>query len=633
MTQELDFDQLIDTLIEADKVYHDSDGSSETMTDREYDRLKRRLFAENPAHPYFLRVGSTVREGKIKLPYTMGSLTQLYNQDLPNWIANYDLTSKNLIETDKEDGISGMVEYRDGKFIIAYSRGDGMEGADISRHVTHLSTVPKTVEDEYLVVRGELIMKNRTFDKNWSSKFANPRVTVAGTMNRSVSNMDIIADIEFIAYEIVASSSSYKSKTEQLHRLEELGFKVVPYRQISGKNLTVEYLTNAVKNAKIRSEYELDGIVLTIDEFGHDDAVRTAISLNPENSVKFKVNDADDEVVTTVTDIKWEISKNGLYKPRVELMPVKLFGTVVTYATGHNANNIVENGIGIGATIKVTKSGSVIPYITEVVKPAPKLNLPDFSEGEWEWNSTGVEIVLREPEKNRTVRLKQVLDFMETLNVELLKESTLRKAFDHFNLWDKSFSQSVVTLASLYEAEWINAVGSNGSKIFTSLERRLQKMALETFLGAVSYMPVGFGVRKAKTLLSGCGATSVWDVTSDQVAVMDGFSEDTAPAIVRGLREAQPLYHELVDGGYMTVFKEVKTAEMKGVVVVMTGFRDPELAELIESRGGKNGTGVSGKTTHLLTVDPSSNSGKAKKARDLGVAIMTPDEFKDEFDL
>lgn len=636
-----DFDDLVENgLIEqlkkADDSYFNSVGT-ETLSDAEYDRIKKRALAMNPAHPYFTRVGSDVRGGKIRLPYTMGSLDQIHAGEYIGWSKSYAPNNNNIIISRKKDGISGMVEYRSGDLQISYSRGNGIEGADITRHALHVATLPHKLDGEdYFVVRGEYIMRNSVFNAKWASKFANPRVTVSGTMNRSESRKDILSDIDFIAYEIVATNGKPAgSKKEQLNRLKELGFKTVFWEEYPANDLNDAVLEALLTDFRVNSDYELDGIVLTVDDINHVASNRKSISLNPEHSAKFKVNAASDEVAATVTNVLWEISKNGLFKPRVEIMPVNLFGTVVTYATGHNAKFIVDSGIGIGATINITKAGTVIPYIVSVPKAASKTALPPQEAGsEWTWTDTNVDIVLKDIDNHPLVKMKQLLDFVETLNVELLKESSLKKLFDAYQLQNYEFSEAVMVLTDLFENEWINVLGSNGGKAYNSFHRRLQNLEMATFLGAVKYFGAGFGVRKSKAVLGFLSSNdNVWTLTKSMVENFDGFSDITAERFVNGLAPTKALYDRLIKNGVAKFITVTKTAELQTLNVVMTGFRDPDLATAIEKRGGKNGSAVSSKTTHLLTTDPTSNSGKAKKARDLGIPIMTPDQFKDQFNL
>lgn len=253
--------------------------------------------------------------------------------------------------------------------------------------------------------------------------------------------------------------------------------------------------------------------------------------------------------------------------------------------------------------------------------------------GKWGWNETGVEIVIENADNHPQVKLKQVLDFVEKLNVELLKESSLSKLMDAFNLWDESYENIIYTIIDLKQREWEMAIGSNGVKSYLSLHRRLQNVELATLLGASKFMGVGFGVRKAKSLISGAPNGDIWSLTASDIALMEGFDTKTASQISKGLKETKKFVDTLLDSGYVNLVTVTKTDELKDVQVVMTGFRDADLAAEIEKRGGKIGSGVSKKTTYLLTYDTNSNSGKSKKARELGVTVMTPDDFKDKYNL
>jgi NAD-dependent DNA ligase len=227
------------------------------------------------------------------------------------------------------------------------------------------------------------------------------------------------------------------------------------------------------------------------------------------------------------------------------------------------------------------------------------------------------------------VVFKQVLQFFVTLEIDLLKEASLASAIEHFNLKNKSYDEIVTTIFGLLEPEWVRIIGANGSKIYASLQRKSTSMTLETYLGAVKHLGFGFGVRKAKALLRGLDSPSdVWKLTVSEIEQIEGF-DSTAPAIVDGLPKAKALLDEL---GIQTVIQQT-TSELAGLNVVFTGFRDKEFQDRLERAGAKVGTGVSKKTTHVLTVEPNSNTAKAIKARELGITTMSLDEFKDAYHL
>lgn len=202
----LDMEDIIALLKECDDAYFNNGESP--LSDREYDTLKRRAFLMEPSNEYFVQVGSDVRGGKIKLPYSMGSLNQVYEGEVKDWVTKYGLHKQDVVVTHKLDGVSCMLVYNNGKLSIAYSRGNGIEGADITRHIKKIPSVPSTVDADYLVVRGEIIMDIDKFTKKYSSLYKNARNLVAGMLNRKRTEDDELKDLSFIAYEVVATSRS-----------------------------------------------------------------------------------------------------------------------------------------------------------------------------------------------------------------------------------------------------------------------------------------------------------------------------------------------------------------------------------------------------------------------------------------
>lgn len=652
MTENLsDIEDIIAQLKACDDAYFN--GGESSLRDSEYDALKRKAFLTDPANEYFIQIGSDVRGGKIKLPYSMGSLNQVYTGEIAAWVSKHNLMDADTVITDKLDGVSCMLVYNNENFSIAYSRGNGIEGADITRHVKNIPSVPSKIPGvEYLVVRAEIIMANKTFAQKYTDEFKNPRNMVAGAMNRKDTDASILKNLSLVAYEIVAGTVNGQANIEKnlksvtLNNLKTFGFDVANTQIMKGSELNDIALSNLLRTARGASEYELDGLVITVDAHATVGGTTTS-SLNPEHSVKYKVLDADDVVDAVVKDVHWEVSKSGFIKPRVEIFPVELFGTTVKFATGFNAKFIIDNGIGPSAKIKLTKAGMVIPQILSVVKKSSLLALNDrtkydewhaskiktlIGDATWGWNDTAVDIVIADHMNNELVVFKQVLDFFQTYDVELLKEATLSHVWKM--LPDKSYDEAICDICDLSESEWVKIVGINGSKIYSSLHRRIGNSSLDLFLGACRYMGVGFGVRKAKLLTERVESVEDMGTLSlDSIVNIDGFDTKTATMVMNGISSTQKLAKRLIDMGVLVFVHQQKTAELSGTVVVMTGFRDADLHARIESMGGKVVSGVSKKTTHLLCIDSNSNSSKMQKARSFGVHVMTPDEFKLAFNL
>lgn len=618
------FEEVISYLEKCDDAYFNSD--EVLLTDSEYDNIKHMAKKMNPNHPYFVKVGSDVRGGKVDLPYQMPGLEQFYdNNEIKNkW---GDKQKETFIVTDKLDGTSALVIFANKNssdechFVSAYSRGNTLQGADITRIVKYMH-FPKIIKDySLLVIRAESVMENEIFDKKYSKDNSNARSMVAGRMNRKEAEPDVIADISLVAYSIIEirdlhGNKLHLSKSKSLQLLQTLGFKTPNYKKVTYEDLNECTLKSLINIHKTNSPFELDGIVVT-DDMSHD-------------SFKFKSVDSSSIVTTKCRAVHYEISKSGYQKPTVEINPVKLFGTIVTYATGFNAKYIVDNCIGPGAEIVITKSGNVIPYIIEVVSPATS-GKPQLPDGDNIWNETGVELVVKDAENHPEVKFKQVLDFFETLQVDLLGRSSLSELFNAYNLSNKSYESCITTIIDLTEYEWINVIGANGKKIYESLHRRLQNLKLEVFLGSLKYFGFGFGVRKAKSILAQISAEDFWNLTPNHLTNLYGFDVKTAERVCAGIPLAKKLFDSLE--GFITFVKDSKTDELKGVTVVFTGFRDSDLEMKIESMGGKVSTSISKKVNYLITAEDDSSSSKAKKAKDLGVEILSLTNFKDRFNI
>lgn len=620
-----DIDGIINTLQLYDQMYAEG---NPLVSDEEYDELKKSVLDDNPNHPYFKTVGAAERGGKIDLPFPMGSLDQVYDQnDINNWVDRFDLKESTMILTHKLDGVSCMIHYNYGKLQQAFSRGNGIQGADVTRHISKMSSIPQSIPfTGSLHIRCEVIMKNDVFREKYANDYKNPRNLVAGCMNRKVTEQNVLDDIDVIAYDIVHIDSDDYDLTKQnaFTIFQDWDLPFVKHSILDASALISDTLSQYLKDFRNDSEYELDGIVITNDDYLNT-GDRKSQSLNPTHSVKYKVLDENSIVTTEVVDVLWEISKSGYLKPRIEVDPVELFGTTVRYATGFNAKFINDNKIGEGTLVKITKSGSVIPYIVDVVESTS----PKFPDMKWEWNDNGVEIVV--DQNNKTVLFKQTLDYFVSLDVELLKEASLKKMFDAHDLWGKSFVDVCDYLFGLISLEWVQIIGSNGDKIYDSLHRRLQNLTMEKAIGSLPFMGFGFGVRKAKQLLQQVDSEKLLSLTEEDIISLDGFDQITANKLVENLPKAFDFFDQFSD--VIQIVENNVTSELNTIVAVMSGFRDKALKELIESKGGRVTSAVSKKTTHLLTPNVDGSSSKIKKAKELDVEVVTPTVFKDTYNL
>ena len=613
------FQDLILALIHADDMYHN--GEEPIVEDKEYDIAKRFACAQNPAHVYFTGIGSGVRGGKIKLPYQMGSLDQVYEGgDLENWIRSNDLGSSNILITDKLDGTSALIVYgEDGELQIAYSRGNGIEGADITRHIRNIPSVPKTVS-EAMVVRAEVIIPIEQFDplksvqkRSSGADYKNPRNAVAGIMNSKTNKTAAYDYIDIVAYEVIGNTWS---KEGQLELLQREGFITPRYSIWIGSDFNDADLTEQLNSLRKNTKYEIDGVVLDVNAFDVRARMNpTKTTLNPAYAVKYKVASVDNEKNVRVVEVEWNVSKHGYLKPRVRIEPTELMGVTIQHATGFNAKFIKENSIGKGAIIKITRSGDVIPFILETLE-AGELDLP-----EGEWNETGVDLIATDGSSAGEAYFKQVVDFFTSIGAPHLKEGSVAKMFN--NGFD-----TIEKIITAEEVDFIVALGKNGEKVYEGLRGRLSNIYYHDLIGSTPFFGRGVGKRKFKKLFETIDHDDLFSVTISDIVRAEGFDEKTARKIVSGLTAFRKFMQDV--GDEITITEPKMTGiTMDGQKVVFTGFRDKGLQAEVEANGGTMQSGVSGKTTILVAANPNSNSGKMTKARNSGTLIVGIDEFKE----
>lgn len=618
-----ELDEIVGALQVADDAYHN--GDDPIVDDNTYDTAKRYAHGLDPAHVYFTGIGSGVRGGKVKLPYQMGSLNQVEIGEITDWVHKNKLADEQIAITDKLDGVSVMLVYGgDGVFQIAYSRGDGINGADVSRHIREIPSVPKSLNRASgygtFVVRAEVIISKAKFEqmkkvqsRSGGDEYKNPRNATAGIMNSKTNKTAAYSYIDVIAYEVVGNT---ESKFTQLQLLKDLGFMVVEQNGCLGKFLSDEKLTKLLNERRANSPYELDGLVLDVnDKTTRSHMNPTSSTLNPAYAVKYKVASADNVKNVRVVEVEWNVSKHGYLKPRVRIEPVELMGVTVQHATGFNAKFIKENSIGKGAIIKITRSGDVIPFILETLEPG-KLELPAGN-----WTDTGVDLVVEAGEAQDEIHFKQVVDFFESIDAPMLREGNVKALFD------KGYD-TIEKIINAEELDFILAMGANGQKAYEGLVMKLSNIYFHDLIGSLPYFGRGVGKRKFAKLLESISREELMTATVRQVASVEGFDEKTAEKIVAGLPEFKRFWNECGDKITITV-PRVTGMSMNGQLVVFTGFRDKALETEIEANGGKMQSAVSGKTTILVCADPTSNSGKMQKARANGTMVIGIDELRE----
>ena len=624
---------IINFLIEADDAYFNGDESP--LTDVQYDAMKQQAKKLYPSHSYFGFVGSFVRGEKVKLPVVMGSLYQCHDLvAIIKWLCKFP-SHINLIRSHKLDGISLMLEYDVfGVFLKAYTRGDGYEGQDVTRHIIH-TNIPKQIVAAYeplettgLLIRCEAIISKTNFDKlkqvnSSTAKYKTARNAAGGILNSTSNDLEVYQFLDIIPYEI-SSHKLTMAKTEQLSWLKELFGKVVEY-QILPKSYRfndIDALTKEVAQIMSDSEYELDGVVYDVDEPEvRVDAEFDSTGIDPGYAMKFKI--MTDLIATKVTEVEYNATMNRLLFPTIKFEPFNYNGVDIKQTSGFSARFIVESGIGPGAIINMTRSGEVIPYIVNVITPVE----PQLPSCECVWDANGTHLLTTDAAHEADIIINQSIHFFKTIGVDLMGAGNITKLYE-------AGIKSIEDIILLDEYSLKQVLGANGSKIHAGIAKALNGIEAYNLLGGYPSFGIGIGVRKFKALEEAFGQEALikgYDAPSSitKMCTIDGFDTKTASKIMEGYGDFN-MFLEVIRPFVTFKKKEEKGIAFAGQNIVFTGFRDKLLQGVLEQQGANVKTSVSKKTTLVVAANVHEISDKLTSARDLGIKIISKAELMEQ---
>lgn len=601
-----------------DDLYYNT--GEDTFEDYKYDFLKDTYSKVYPRDP--MKVGATLREGenRVQLPYWLGSMDKIYPEDksdISKW--NRENPSSSYFISEKLDGVSCLLVVTDGE-VNLYTRGDGEIGADISYLQNYVKGIPSNIKkEEGIAVRGELIISKDDFQKFYSKKYANARNLVSGIVNAK-SLKEGSKHVNFVAYELIDPGMN-TSIQEQFEKLQKNKFKTAKY--VVTDEIDIDFLQQTLIDMKRESEYEMDGIIVQSNE-----PYFRVSSGNPSYAFAFKMLLENAIVETSVVKVEWNLSKRGQLKPRLQLVPIKTSGVTITYATAFNAKYVWENNLGPGAIVKVTRSGDVIPYIISVVQGAEEPQMP--VDIDWRWNETHVDILTDSQEKELCVQL--VVNFFSTFGIKFVSEATVTKLFE--NGFDTLMKIIRATPQELGKVEGLGQKSAN--RIVSNIHDGLQKVRLHQLMAASGVFGFGIGEKKLrKLLLQYPEILKVYmkkgsDDVKNKLLTLEGFSDKTADKIIDGI-PAFFIFLRAIKPYIQIKKQQVVQQRFKDMKIVMTGFRDQGLQEIIENEGGQVTTSVSKNTSMVIAANPHESTGKAKTARSLGVQVFSRDEFNKKF--
>ena len=618
---QLTVDDLERAIEVAAESYNNSDIS--LISDSEYDLLVEKLKLLNPKSNVLKNIGAPTRGNKVELPYWMGSMNKIKSEEklIKKWTDTY---KGPYLVSEKLDGISCLLVYEDGVISI-YTRGNGTVGQDISHLVdlVNMSTDGLYDQKEKIAIRGELIMRKDIFEK-YSKIMSNARNMVAGLVNSKIAsiNKKQAANVDFVTYEVIEPQLK---PSDQMKMLKKWGTNVV-YWDIY-EHIDTQILDSVLQKRKKKSPYEIDGIIVT-----ENIKRQRNRSGNPPYSFAYKGLSQTANV--KVLEVVWRPSKDGVIVPIIYFEKVRLSQADLKRTLGFNAKFIVDNKIGPGAIITVIRSGDVIPYIMGIVKPAKKPALPENFE--YEWSKSGVDIILKHPEKNEDVIIQRLTKFMRNIGAENISEGIItRLVREGYTNIPKLIS---ITVDELLDIDGFQEVLAE--KIYNNIQEALNNLNMLTLMVASNAFGRGFGERKIEKILTEYpnivdeyneNDRKKWE---DKIISLEGFDRTTAESFLDNLPYFKKFYRLIKKNINVKPYKSKikKNGIFKDQTIVFSGFRNKDWAKFIKNEGGKVGGSVSKNTSILVLNDgEDSSTTKAIKAKQLGVTTINKSQFAKKY--
>ena len=636
--------ELVQKLNEAAKAYYQED--REIMSNREYDALYDELEQAEKITGIVLADSPTVRVGyeavdalpKETHESPMLSLDKTKDREvLRGFIGNH----KTLLSW-KMDGLTIVLTYENGELQKAVTRGNGIVGEVITNNARVFRNIPlKIAYQGRLVLRGEAIITYSDFERinnsieDVDAKYKNPRNLCSGSVRQLNNQITAERNVRFYAFALVSAQDveMHNSREFQMEWLRTQGFEVVEYRVVTSENLdeVMDYFAEKI----VTNDFPSDGLVALYDDIAYGESLGSTAKF-PRNAFAFKW--ADEVRETTLREIEWSPSRTGLINPIAVFDPVELEGTTVSRASVHNVSIVKDLKLGIGDTIQVYKANMIIPQIAENLTQSGNLEIPDTcpvcgQEAKIVCENDVEALYCMNPDcVAKKIKAFTLFVSRDAMNIDGLSEATLEKfiakGFIH-NFGDifeiEKYRDEIVTMDGFGEKSFDNLISSIEKAKDTTLAKVIYSLGISN---------IGLSNAKIICRYFDDDLDKIRSAKEEEISAIDGIGPVIAGSLTKYF--AKPENNQKVDHlmGYLHIVKEEKADNQifAGKNFVITGSLERfsnrgEAKNLIESLGGKVTGSVTGKTNYLINNDVNSNSSKNKKARELGIPILSEEDF------
>ena len=627
-----------------------------TMPDFEYDRLLRELDELEAVHPDLADAHSpTKRVGgealsqfeKVTHPVPLMSLQDVFSMEELNEFLEKTQAAGEKVEFSVEpkvDGLSVALEYVDGRFLRGATRGDGNVGEDVTENLKTIRAIPMSIENAppRLIDRGEVFMPKKSFEKlnarqeaEGKPLFANPRNAAAGSLRQLDPKVAAKRGLDIYIFNIqLAEGVEFSSHSESLEYLKNLHFKVIPHKKLDSIS-AIDAEVEAINENREKLPCDIDGAVIKVDNLSQRERLGATAKF-PRWAAAYKY--PPEIKPTVVEDILVQVGRTGVLTPKAVVRPVRLAGTTVTNATLHNQDFISQRDIRIGDTVLIRKAGEIIPEILEVdISKRPEgtapYHLPEncpVCGAKVEQDEDGAFLRCTGAECPAQLS-RNIAHFVsrDAMDIEGLGSAIVE------GLIEKGLitSPADIYYLTLEDVKSLWKSGSTAAKKLLAAIESSKEQDVSRLIYALGIRQVG--AKTGKVLASTFGSmdalmaasleelTAVPDVGGVTAAnIRDWFSQEQSRHMVERLRQA---------GVNFESKRVITDARFAGKTFVLTGalskFTREEATEKIELLGGKASGSVSKKTSFVVVGE---NAGsKERKARELGIPILSEDEFLD----
>ena len=636
---------LVELLNKANKAYYQE--ANEIMTNFEYDKLYDELVGLEKETGMVLSNSPTVNVGYqvvSQLPKEQHNspMLSLDKTKEVGALADFAGDRKCLLSW-KMDGLTVVLTYENGELVKAVTRGNGLVGEVITNNAKTFKNIPISIPYKgRLTLRGEAIIKYSDFEQinreieDADSKYKNPRNLCSGSVRQLNSQVTAERNVNFVAFALInADDVDFGNSIEQQYKwMESQGFQVVEYRVVTRNSMedAVKYFAEKIQTY----DYPSDGLVLMFDDIEYGLSLGTTAKF-PRNGIAFKWE--DEQAETTLKYIEWSPSRTGLINPVAIFEPVELEGTTVSRASVHNISIMEELELGSGDRIKVYKANMIIPQISENLTKSGIDDLPKECPVCGHATEVKAENGIKTlycpnsqcPAKH--VKLFTLFVSRNGMNIDGLSEETLEKFIDAGYI--KEFAD-IFHLDRYYEE--IVATPGFGQKSYDNLMDSVEKarnVELSALIYSLGIPNIGSANAKLICKAFNNNIEKIRNASVEELIEIDGIGEIMAEKFCQYFADEDNI--KKLDN----LLKEVNIAEpeenttpqnMDGLTFVITGSVEHfanrnELKSYIEKHGGKVTGSVSAKTNYLINNDAMSASSKNKKAKQLGVEIVTEEVF------